>query len=210
MLFRCSGCRNWVPMAFWNHETWHYRVHQSRLKTSIRKKRFSHCRSPKWKHHFIEIKQNAFFECPEWRIGAIRIPKTALKQICPNRIFNSQNLKNAFEWPFLKNLEKSFHGHHIVGNLRRSHGTLFLHMVFRLLKTSLKKTSPKSLCSTISLQKMSSYGLLTPWNIALSTSPKSFLRHPEGRLWILRSISLLKTSLHRIRPKRIFESPEWR
>jgi hypothetical protein len=44
------------------------------------------------------------------------------------------------------------------------------------------------------MQKMSSYDLSTPWNIAQSTSPKSFFKTQEVRFWILSAIRLLKTS----------------
>jgi hypothetical protein len=36
------------------------------------------------------------------------------------------------------------------------------------------------------MQKMGSHGLSTPWNIASSTLPKSFLRRRGGRLGVLR------------------------
>jgi stalled ribosome alternative rescue factor ArfA len=65
--FRCAVCRKRDGVAFWQRETSHHHVHQSRFKTSGRKIMFSQGRSPTWKHHFIEIVQNAFFECPEWR-----------------------------------------------------------------------------------------------------------------------------------------------
>jgi hypothetical protein len=42
------------------------------------------------------------------------------------------------------------------------------------------------------MQKMILRGPSAPWNIALPTSPKSFLKRPEGRLWVLRSYRLLK------------------
>jgi hypothetical protein len=34
-----------------------------------------------------------------------------------------------------------------------------------------------------------------------------FLRRPEGRLWILKAIRLLKTSLKHLRPSRFFRCP---
>jgi hypothetical protein len=55
------------------------------------------------------------------------------------------------------------------------------------------------------VQKICSHGLSTIWNFDSSTS-KAFLRRPEGTLWILRTIHLLKTSLKRLHPSRIFRS----
>jgi exopolyphosphatase/pppGpp-phosphohydrolase len=54
------------------------------------------------------------------------------------------------------------------------------------------------------MQKMSSYGLSTPWNIDSSNSQIRFLRRQEGRLCVLRAIRLLKTSLLRLSPNRFF------
>jgi hypothetical protein len=60
------------------------------------------------------------------------------------------------------------------------------------------------------MQKMSSYGLSIPWNIASSTSPTSFFMTSSKtiiRTHNLRPIRLLKTSLKRLRPSRFFWSP---
>jgi hypothetical protein len=49
------------------------------------------------------------------------------------------------------------------------------------------------------MQKISSYDLKTPWNIAYRFHQSRFLRRKEGRLWVLRAIRLLKTSFPRLR-----------
>jgi hypothetical protein len=60
------------------------------------------------------------------------------------------------------------------------------------------------------IQKMCWRGLLTPWNIASSNSPKSFLRRSDTRLWVARTIHLLQISLKRIRLIRCFQCPRCR
>jgi hypothetical protein len=47
-------------------------------------------------------------------------------------------------------------------------------------------------------------GLSTPWNFVSSTSTKLFLKLPEGKLWVLRVIRLLKTSLKQLHQSRFF------
>jgi hypothetical protein len=46
-----------------------------------------------------------------------------------------------------------------------------------------------------------------PQKMASSTSLKSLLRHPERRLWVLKSIHLLKSSLKGLRPNRFYRFP---
>jgi hypothetical protein len=67
----------------------------------------------------------------------------------------------------------------------------------RLLKTSLKRLRSKSW-----MQKMSSHGLSKTCFIEFTIR---FLRRPKGRLWFFRAILLLKTSLKRSHPSRVFQ-----
>jgi hypothetical protein len=67
--FRCPGSKKWVRMAFKHLET-----------------------------SFLRLHQNCNLRRPEgiWVLRAIRLLKTSLPRHHPNRLFNAQNLVNAF------------------------------------------------------------------------------------------------------------------
>jgi hypothetical protein len=50
-------------------------------------------------------------------------------------------------------------------------------------------------------------GLYKPWNIVHRLFQSIFLRRPEGRLWDLRAIRPIETSIMRLRPSRFFRFP---
>jgi hypothetical protein len=74
-----------------------------------------------------------------------------------------------------------------------------------LLKSSIKQHRPTRFFGKPRIQKM--HGLSTTWNNT-STSPNSFLRRPECRLWILRPIRLHNTSLKGLYPSPFFDVQE--
>jgi hypothetical protein len=59
------------------------------------------------------------------------------------------------------------------------------------------------------IQEMFSHVFSTPWKIPSSTSPKSFLRRPEGKLWAPMGISLPNSSLKRLCESRFLRFRIW-
>jgi hypothetical protein len=77
--------------------------------------------------------------------------------------------------------ETSYHRIHQRRFLRRPESTLWVIRAIRLFKTSLKQLY-QSLFWMLRMQKMSSHGISTPWNIASSTSPKSFFKTWQSQI----------------------------
>jgi hypothetical protein len=87
---------------------------------------------------------------------------------------------------------------------RRSEGRLLVPRAIRLLKETLKKHRPSRFLGNPGCGKCMDFGHLQTLYRLLQNR---FLRRPEGRLWVLRPIRLLKTSLKRLRPSRFFPCP---
>jgi hypothetical protein len=85
--------------------------------------------------------------------------------------------------------------------------------IWGLSAISLHKTSFFDLVqvdfSMLGMQEMRTNLLSTPWKLLHLFHHSRFLRRPEGRLWVLRTIRLLKTSLKRLR-KSLFRWPRCR
>jgi hypothetical protein len=124
-------------------------------------------------HH---IHQSRFLRRPEGRLWvhrAIRLLKTLFPRLRPNHFLDCPECKNAFELRF------GIMKHGLIDItcciLRLSEQRLLVFMAIRLLKTS-QATSSKSFFSLFRMQKMSSYGFSSFWNIHASNSPKLFFK----------------------------------
>jgi hypothetical protein len=106
-------------------------------------------------------------------------------------------------------LETSLHPLRQSRFLRHPEVKLLVCRSFRLHKHHLSDFVEVAF-SMLRLLKKNFYGLSTPWNIVSPTSPKSFFRCPEDRLWILRAIRLLKILHKRLRPSRFSRNSECR
>jgi hypothetical protein len=128
--------------------------------------------------------------------------KTSHLRLGLNRIFNAENIEIAFNWPFVI-MKYRFIDINKVPFLDVQKVDNEFSGPFAYWKHPLKKLHPIRFFRCRKLVRMAFWHLET----TSSTSPKSFLKRPEGRLWVTMPIRLLKTSLKQHRPSSFFWCP---
>jgi hypothetical protein len=146
ILFLCCGCRKWVRMVFRFLETWRHRLRGSRF-----------LRRPEGKLTILR---------------GIRLHKYSLKRLRPSCFFQCSGCKKYVRMLF-RQLETSLHPIQQSRILRRPQGRLCVFRAIAFLKHYLTYFVQVALVIS-NMQKIISHGLLTPWNIASSTSPVVF------------------------------------
>jgi hypothetical protein len=136
--FDAQKARKWVRMAFRHHETPPHRILPSR-----------------------------FLIRPEgrlWVLRAIRLLRTSLKELRESCYFPCPWCRKLFRMVF-RHLDTSLHSLHQRCFIRRPEARLWVQRAIRFHKSSLQQPRPNRFFSMSMMQKMSSRGLSTPWNI---------------------------------------------
>jgi hypothetical protein len=152
--------------------------------------------------------QNLFLRSPDgrlWILRHIRLHKISLKRFRPSRHFRCPG-NTKWVRISLRHLETLLHRLHQSRFLRRPEGKLWVLRPIHPLKISLKRFRPFRFFWCPWRKKICSHGLSTPWNIASSTSPKSFFKTSRRQIMCSQAIHLLKTTLKQLRPSRFFDA----
>jgi hypothetical protein len=129
----------------------------------------------------------------------IRLLKTSLKRLRPNRFFRCTGNIKLVRMAF-RHLESSLHRLHQSRFLRRPECRLWVLRAIRFLKHHIRAfvqiafTMPK-------IQKMISHCIRHLVTLIYLLQKRRFLKRSEGRLWVLRAIRLFINSLKRQRER---------
>jgi hypothetical protein len=146
------------------------------------------------KQRFIDFSKIVFWR-PKGRLcvlSTVRLLKTSLKRLRPSRFFRCPGSTKYVRMAF-QHLETSLNRIHQSGFLRRPEGRLWVHRAIRLHKHHLTDfVQVVFRCpGRTKWVRMASRQFETSLHLLHQSR---FLRRPEGRLWVLRHIRLLKTT----------------